>query len=154
MIERYAARVSGANTFIKEKARESAHNSSHHRHASSACRGRYQDNPAWLGHVSLNTTNIYAEVDLEMKAKALTTCQVPLTKPVKRWREGCRAHVILTGAIGHAIGNSRMKFSRPATTTFKNLAIAKNIHISSREQFHCSAKTLWLKGMGPQRFAG
>ncbi len=26
---------------------------------------------AWLGHVSLSTTNVYAEVDLEMKAKAL-----------------------------------------------------------------------------------
>lgn len=25
---------------------------------------------AWLGHVSLDTTNVYAEVDLEMKAKA------------------------------------------------------------------------------------
>ena len=42
---------------------------------------------AWLGHVSLNTTNIYAEVDLEMKAKALATCQVAAIKPVKRWRE-------------------------------------------------------------------
>jgi site-specific recombinase XerD len=31
---------------------------------------------AWLGHVSLNTTNVYAEVDLEMKAKALATCEV------------------------------------------------------------------------------
>ena len=31
---------------------------------------------AWLGHVSLNTTNIYAEIDLEMKAKALAKCQV------------------------------------------------------------------------------
>ena len=39
---------------------------------------------AWLGHVSLNTTNIYAEVDLEMKAKALATCEVPSTKPAKR----------------------------------------------------------------------
>ena len=29
---------------------------------------------AWLGHVSLETTNRYAEVDLEMKAKALQTC--------------------------------------------------------------------------------
>lgn len=29
---------------------------------------------AWLGHVSVNTTNIYAEVNLEMKAKALQTC--------------------------------------------------------------------------------
>ena len=29
-----------------------------------------------LGHVSLNTTNVYAEVDMEMKAKALATCEV------------------------------------------------------------------------------
>ena len=32
---------------------------------------------AWLGHVSLDTTNIYAEVDLEMKAKALSECSIP-----------------------------------------------------------------------------
>lgn len=32
---------------------------------------------AWPGHVSLETTNRYAEVDLEMKAKALATCAVP-----------------------------------------------------------------------------
>ncbi len=31
---------------------------------------------AWLGHVSLETTNRYAEVDLEMKAKALQSCAV------------------------------------------------------------------------------
>jgi site-specific recombinase XerD len=31
---------------------------------------------AWLGHVSLETTNRYAEVDLEMKAKALATCAI------------------------------------------------------------------------------
>ena len=31
---------------------------------------------AWLGHVSINTTNIYAEVDLEMKARALAHCEV------------------------------------------------------------------------------
>jgi site-specific recombinase XerD len=29
---------------------------------------------AWLGHVSLRTTNIYAETDLETKARALATC--------------------------------------------------------------------------------
>jgi site-specific recombinase XerD len=29
---------------------------------------------AWLGHVSVDTTNVYAEVDLEMKAKALAAC--------------------------------------------------------------------------------
>ena len=34
---------------------------------------------AWLGHVSLNTTNIYAEVDLQMKASALARCEPPAT---------------------------------------------------------------------------
>lgn len=43
---------------------------------------------AWLGHVSFNTTNIYAEVDLEMKAKALAHCEIPGQKQVgKMWRE-------------------------------------------------------------------
>jgi site-specific recombinase XerD len=41
---------------------------------------------AWLGHVSLNTTNVYAEVDLEMKAKALATCEVRATQPRNHWR--------------------------------------------------------------------
>lgn len=41
---------------------------------------------AWLGHVSLTTTNVYAEVDLEMKAKALATCEVKGTRPHKQWR--------------------------------------------------------------------
>ena len=31
---------------------------------------------AWLGHASLETTNRYAEIDLEMKAAALDTCAV------------------------------------------------------------------------------
>jgi site-specific recombinase XerD len=31
---------------------------------------------AWLGHVSIDTTNIYAEVDFETKAKALALCEV------------------------------------------------------------------------------
>ena len=30
---------------------------------------------AWLGHVSINTTNIYVEVDMEIKAKALASCE-------------------------------------------------------------------------------
>jgi site-specific recombinase XerD len=32
---------------------------------------------AWLGHVSLDTTHIYAEVDLEMKSKALAHFDLP-----------------------------------------------------------------------------
>jgi integrase/recombinase XerD len=42
---------------------------------------------AWLGHVSLATTNIHAEVDLEMKAKALAYCEVKEDAPKKPWRE-------------------------------------------------------------------
>jgi hypothetical protein len=42
---------------------------------------------AWLGHVSINTTNIYAEVDLEMKAKALATCEVRGSVPQKHWKD-------------------------------------------------------------------
>jgi integrase/recombinase XerD len=42
---------------------------------------------AWLGHVSLNTTNVYAEIDLEMKAKALAKCQV--AEPAKGNRRWC-----------------------------------------------------------------
>ena len=43
---------------------------------------------AWLGHVSLDTTNIYAEIDLETKAKALAKCEIgDAPKPKPRWRE-------------------------------------------------------------------
>lgn len=42
---------------------------------------------AWLGHVCLSTSNVYAEVDLEMKAKALANCQIGEEKPKKAWRE-------------------------------------------------------------------
>ena len=31
---------------------------------------------AWLGHVSLDTTNVYAEVGLDMKAKALASVDI------------------------------------------------------------------------------
>lgn len=43
---------------------------------------------AWLGHVSLTTTNIYAETDLATKAHALATC-APATggNVTKPWRQ-------------------------------------------------------------------
>ena len=42
----------------------------------------------WLGHVSLDTTNVYAEVDLQMKAKALAKCDISnQSGPSKRWRD-------------------------------------------------------------------
>jgi integrase/recombinase XerD len=44
---------------------------------------------AWLGHVSLDTTNIYAETDLAAKAKALAACdpEVGTRRTRKRWRD-------------------------------------------------------------------
>ena len=42
---------------------------------------------AWLGHVSVETTNIYAEVNLEMKAKALLNCETKGKKTKKHWRD-------------------------------------------------------------------
>lgn len=42
----------------------------------------------WLGHVSVDTTNIYTEIDLEMKAKALSHCEIfEKTRPRKQWRK-------------------------------------------------------------------
>jgi len=41
----------------------------------------------WLGHASLDTVHIYAECDLDMKAKALKKCELPKTKKSPRdWR--------------------------------------------------------------------
>jgi len=42
---------------------------------------------AWLGHVSVTTTNVYAEADLEMKAKALANCEVKEERPKRPLRE-------------------------------------------------------------------
>jgi len=43
---------------------------------------------AWLGHVSLNTTNIYAETDLETKARALAACAPErVDSRAKHWRQ-------------------------------------------------------------------
>lgn len=41
---------------------------------------------AWLGHVSINTTNIYAEVNLEMKAKALAHCEIEKNNTPTHWK--------------------------------------------------------------------
>ena len=41
----------------------------------------------WLGHVSVDTTNRYAAVDLETKAKAIAHCEPGAAKPARRWAE-------------------------------------------------------------------
>jgi integrase/recombinase XerD len=44
---------------------------------------------AWLGHVSIDTTNVYAEVDLETKAKMLAASAsfTSSQAPTRRWRD-------------------------------------------------------------------
>jgi integrase len=56
---------------------------------------------AWLGHVSLETTNRYAEFDLEMKAAALETCAVRNTATDQNdatplWRQDAELMAFLT----------------------------------------------------------
>lgn len=43
---------------------------------------------ACLGHASLETTNVYAEINLEGKARALAACEVTTDQaPIKQWHE-------------------------------------------------------------------
>ena len=50
---------------------------------------------AWLGHASLNTTNIYAEIDIEMKAKALALCDAAEPGPDRPWKTSKRLMAFL-----------------------------------------------------------
>ena len=86
MVERYAYKASKQIPSIKTK-RVSPH-TIRHTSATHLLRAGVDINTirAWLGHVSINTTNIYAETDLEMKAKALALCEVE-AKPVKHQRK-------------------------------------------------------------------
>ena len=42
---------------------------------------------AWLGHAKLDTTNVYVEIDLETKAKAIALCDATEPQATKPWRE-------------------------------------------------------------------
>ena len=50
---------------------------------------------AWLGHASLATTNIYAEIDLEMKAKAIACCALSEPEPAASWKDDERLMAFL-----------------------------------------------------------
>ena len=42
---------------------------------------------AWLGHSSIDTTNVYAEINLKMKAEAMALCDVEEPDPGRHWKE-------------------------------------------------------------------
>jgi integrase/recombinase XerD len=76
MVERYVLRVAAQLPSLASK-RVSPH-TIRHTTAVHLLRAGVDINTirAWLGHVSIDTTNVYAEVDLEMKARALAKCDV------------------------------------------------------------------------------
>jgi len=86
LVERYAQKVLKDIPSLKTK-RVSPH-TIRHTTATHLLRAGVDINTirAWLGHVSINTTNIYAETDLEMKAKALALCEIKGSKEAKHWR--------------------------------------------------------------------
>jgi site-specific recombinase XerD len=88
MVKRYARKVGSTTPGLAAK-RVSPH-SIRHTCACHLLRAGVDINTirAWLGHVSLDTTNVYAETDLEMKAAALAHCEVKgSSKPTKRWKQ-------------------------------------------------------------------
>lgn len=87
LVERHAARAAKKVRSLADK-RVSPH-TIRHTTATHLLRSGVDINTirVWLGHVSLDTTNVYAEVDLEMKAKALATCEVQGRKRSVPWRE-------------------------------------------------------------------
>jgi len=86
LVERYTARATVQAPSLRKK-RVSPH-VIRHTTATHLLRAGVDINTirAWLGHASLTTTNVYAEVDLEMKAKALATCEMKKSKARSPWR--------------------------------------------------------------------
>ena len=87
LVERYARVVAATMPSVAKK-RVSPH-TIRHTTATHLLRAGVDINTirAWLGHVSVATTNVYAEVDLDMKAKALANCEVKEQGSQKPWRE-------------------------------------------------------------------
>jgi site-specific recombinase XerD len=87
MVKRYADKVSRQMPSLGAKS-VSTH-TIRHTTAVSLLRAGVDINTirAWLGHVSLDTTQVYAEVDLEMKAEALAHCEMPDESVTKSWHK-------------------------------------------------------------------
>jgi site-specific recombinase XerD len=88
LVERYASKIKTTMPSLAAK-RVSPH-TIRHTTATHLLRAGVDINTirAWLGHVSLNTTNVYAEIDLEMKTKTLEKCHVTEDpKTTRRWRQ-------------------------------------------------------------------
>lgn len=88
LVKRYAHRVGKPASSALDK-RVSPH-TLRHTSATHLLRSGVDINTirAWLGHVSLDTTNIYTETDLETKAKALARCEPRLrSRRRRKWSD-------------------------------------------------------------------
>lgn len=87
MVKRYADEVTKRIPSMVNK--RVSHHTIRHTTATHLLRSGVDINTirAWLGHVSINTTNVYAEVDLEMRAKALACCEVEESSEQLKWRD-------------------------------------------------------------------
>ncbi|MCC6288486.1 MAG: tyrosine-type recombinase/integrase [Chitinophagaceae bacterium] len=87
MVKRYAKQV--AEEFPEIKQKKVSPHTIRHTTATHLLQAGVDMNTirAWLGHVSINTTNIYAEVDMEMKARALACCEIEGNNNATHWRD-------------------------------------------------------------------
>ena len=87
MVTRHAARLSLEIPALKQK-RVSPH-TIRHTTATHLLQSGVDINTirAWLGHVSVETTNIYAEVNMEMKVKALLNCEIKGGRSTGHYRD-------------------------------------------------------------------
>jgi integrase/recombinase XerD len=97
MVKRYAQKAALRMPSLKAK-RVTSH-SLRHTAATHLLRAGVDINTirAWLGHVSIDTTLIYAETDLETKAKALALCEAHGKHATHHWRDDKNLMAFLAG---------------------------------------------------------
>jgi len=98
MVERHAGSAAGTVPSLKNK-RVSPH-TIRHTTATHLLRAGVDINTirAWLGHVSIDTTNVYAEVDLEAKAAMIAVCEPATKKKAERtWNNDPELMTFLRG---------------------------------------------------------
>ena len=95
LVKRYVARVRREMSSLERK--DVSPHTIRHSTATHLLRSGVDINTIrdWLGHVSVDTTNIYATVDLETKAKAIAHCEPRGATPVRRWSNDNRLMTFL-----------------------------------------------------------
>lgn len=104
MVERYVSKVAAELNSLDSK-RASPH-TIRHTTAVHLLRAGVDINTirAWLGHVSIDTTNIYAEVDLEMKGRALAKCDMSETdRQTHHWSQDRGLMAFLRSRVADSI---------------------------------------------------